>query len=120
MEKSKLLSYVGGLLSALLASVILVFLFAIFISYLPISSDWIRPINAVIKSIAVLLGVLIALKGDKGAIKGALFGAIYFVLSYLLFSAISGSFDFSFRLIFDLILCVLVGGIVGIIKVNAR
>ncbi|MBO7369296.1 MAG: TIGR04086 family membrane protein [Clostridia bacterium] len=120
MEKSRVISYAGGLLSALLASVILVFIFAIVISYLPISSDFIRPINAVIKAIAVLLGGFIALRGDRGAIKGVIFGTVYFVLSYLLFSAISGAFEMSFRLIIDLVICALVGGIVGVIKVNAR
>ena len=110
-----------GLLSALLTSVVLVFAFSVVISYLPIDPGFIRPINGIIKAFSVLVGALLGLRGDKGgAIKGMVFGAIYWVLSYLLFCAIAGAFDFGISILFDILLCTLVGGIVGVIKVNAK
>lgn len=119
MERSKVLNYIVAMLSALLTSVVLVFLFAIILSVSGIPSSAIKPINQVIKGIALAVGVVIALKGDKGAVKGAVFGAVYSVLSFLLFSVISGSFTLDIHALLDIVFCTVLGSVIGIIKVNS-
>ena len=118
MEKSKILNYIIAMLVSLLSSVVLVFIFAIILSSVSISSTFIKPINQVIKGISLAIGALIALKGDKGLIKGAVFGAVYSVLSFILFSIIAGSFDFDFHILLDFLFCIVIGALVGVVKVN--
>ena len=106
------------MLVSLLSSVMLVFIFAIILSSVSVSTSFIKPINQVIKGISLAIGSLIALKGDKGLLKGAIFGAVYSVLSYILFSLIAGSFTVDFHVLLDLIFCVGIGALVGVVKVN--
>ena len=118
MEKSKILNYIIAMLVSLLSSVVLVFIFAIILSSVSVSTSFIKPINQVIKGISLAIGSLIALKGDKGLLKGAIFGAVYSVLSYILFSLIAGSFTVDFHVLLDMIFCIGIGALIGVIKVN--
>lgn len=119
MERTAFVSYLLGLVVALLLSVVLTFVFAVAISYFPISPNLIKPINGVIKAVSAIIGCIFAVKGSKGFIKGITFGAIYFLLSYLLFGAIAGKFSFGLNILFDLLLCAIAGAIAGIIRSNA-
>ena len=119
MEGNRALNYILGLLVALALSVGLVFIMAIIISNVGVSTAFIKPINQAIKAVALFIGAFIALKGDKGLIKGCVFGVIYAVVSGALFSLISGNFSFDIQMIFDILICALVGALVGILKVNA-
>ena len=76
-------------------------------------------ITLLIKGLSVLVGSIIAVKGsEKGLVKGIAFGAIYILLAFLIFSILSGNFAFGLSSFLDLFFASLLGGIVGIIKVN--
>ena len=120
MKERSFLSYVIAMLVSLLASVALVFLFAIVISNASVSSTLIKPVNGVIKAVAAAIGAFISVKGEKSTLKGLLFGLAYCLFSYLLFCAIGGKFDIGLQSLFDILICVTAGGAVGAIKAFRR
>jgi len=112
-------NFLKGILISTLLSLGLVVLFAFCLKWFALSDTVIVPVTLAIKGVSVLFGSLFAVKGhSKGLIKGLLFGAIYIVIAFIVFSVLSGSFAFSVSSLLDLAFTSLLGGIVGIIKVN--
>ena len=74
-----------------------------------------------IKAISVIFGSMIAVKGEnRGLLKGALFGGVYIVFAFIVFGLLAGSFEIGLSFLLDLVFSVILGGIVGIVKVNKR
>ena len=72
-----------------------------------------------IKAISVLFGSMVAIKTKShGLFKGIVFGLIYIFVAFLVFSFLAGSFVFDNQTLLDFVSCAIVGGIVGVIKVN--
>ena len=118
-NENNILSFFKGLIVSLMISFGLVILFAFCLKWFSISEKYIFAGTIAIKAISVFLGALIAIKGkSRGLLKGLLFGLIYITLAFLLFSFLSGSFVFDNQTILDFVSASIVGGIVGIIKVN--
>ncbi len=113
--------FLKGLLVATLISLGLVVLFAFCMKWFLIADDFIAPATLVIKGISVLAGSVVAVKGkSKGLVKGLSFGAIYVAVAFLVFWMLSGSFSIGVSTLLDVLFASLLGGIVGIIKVNKR
>lgn len=111
--------FVKGTIIAIIVSLVLVVLFAFFIKWFNLSDNFIYPVTLGIKAISVIFGALVAVKGSsKGLIKGSLFGICYIVFAFLLFSVLSGGFSVELSSLLDLLSAAILGGIVGIIKVN--
>lgn len=118
-SKGVILDFIKGIIIALALSLGLTVLFAFILKWVNISDAFIPAITLLIKGISILVGALVAVKGDaKGLIKGASFGEIYIIFAFLIFSVLSGGFEFSTSFVLDLIFSGLLGGIVGIVKVN--
>ena len=118
-NKSVIFDFVKGLLASILISFALIVLFAFILKCFDISDVAIVPSTLLIKGISVFVGSIIAIKGkDKGLIKGAVFGAIYVVFAFFIFGIIAANFTFDLGLILDFAFAVLLGSIVGIVKVN--
>ena len=84
-----------------------------------ISDVFIVPATLLIKGISVLVGAVVAIKGtNKGLVKGAVFGAVYIVVALVVFSVLAGTFQVGVSTILDVAFASLLGGIVGIVKVN--
>ena len=116
-----LFNFFKGLLVALLLSLGLIVLFAFCMKWFEISDYFIAPITLGIKGLCVFVGAWFAVKGDrKGLVKGCVFGAVYILLSFIIFSVLSGQFVMSTTSALDVLFSTLLGGIVGIIKVNKR
>ena len=82
-----IVDYLKGLIVALLLSLGLIILFAFSLDWFNIKDVFIPAITLLIKGISVLIGSIIAIKGDsKGLLKGAAFGMIYIVLAFMIFS----------------------------------
>lgn len=114
-----LFDYLKGLIISILTSLLLIIIFALMLKWFDISETVIIPVTFVIKYLSVILGALIAVKGNsKGLLKGSLFGLIYIVVAFLVFSLLSKSFSLDLTTLLDVVSSVLVGAIVGIIKVN--
>ena len=96
MEKSArksvlLQSLKVGLLSLVFAC-IGVLVLALLAKLLNISDGVLPIINQVLKALAVFLGVMFFVKGEKFLIKSLLGAVIYWLLSFLLFSLLGGGF----------------------------
>lgn len=130
MQKSKtekikkdnvLFDYIKGCVVSLIISLALIILFAFCYKWFSLSDGAISPVTFVVKAISVLIGAIIAVKGEnRGLLKGMGFGAVYMLLSFFVFSVLAGSFSFGLSGILDLVCSVIIGGIIGIIKVNKK
>ena len=78
------------------------------------------PINQTLKVLAVSLGTLLFVRGEKGWLKGLAIGLIFTALSYLAFSAIGGDFSLSWLILVELLFGVLAGALSGAIAVNIK
>lgn len=116
------LSLLKGALMALSISLIAICIFAFVLRFIDISSDFIKPINQVIKIVSILIGTLYGLKGikDMGLIRGFSIGIVYVILSFIVFSILNGGFSIDSSIVNDLIFGGVAGAISGIIAVNLR
>lgn len=85
-----------------------------------ISDRAIYPVNQTIKLLAVAIGTLVSVRGEKGYLQGAAVGLLFTALSYLTFSALGGSFALSWVAIVETLLSVLTGALSGAAAVNFR
>lgn len=120
-NKNNIISFLIGLVVSVILSLALVIVLAFALKWFLIDEKFIVPLNLAIKVISVLVGAGIAVKGSsKGLIKGVMFGLLYIILAFGLFSILAHSFSIDLSLLLDVACTCLAGGIVGIIKVNAR
>ena len=113
-------SFLKGIIFAIIISFALIILLAFSLKWFSLSDSVIFPINMAIKALSVAVGSLIAVRGERGLVKGSIFGILYIGLAFIIFSVLAGSFSFDFGVVLDLVCAALVGGIVGIIKVNRK
>ena len=114
-------NFFKGILLATLTSLGLIVLFAFCLKWFSLPDIVITPVTLAVKGISVLIGSLVAVKGEsKGLVKGVSFGAIYIVIAFVIFSVLSGTFSFGVSSLLDLAFASLLGGVVGIVKVNRK
>lgn len=119
--KQSIFNVLKSVLFSLIISVALILILAVVAKYTDISDKAISAINQVIKVVALLLGILIGVKNQKGGlIIGAIVGLLYTLLSFAIFSAISGQLSFDKVTVFDFLICIAVGAISGILTVNLK
>lgn len=118
-KENVVLDFVKGLIVAILISFALIVVFALILKWLDLSDNWIVPITLVIKGVSVLFGSIVAIRGkSKGLIKGVVFGLLYTFFAFLIFGLLAKNFTFDLGLLLDFAFTMLLGAIVGIIKVN--
>ncbi|MBQ3234845.1 MAG: TIGR04086 family membrane protein [Clostridia bacterium] len=118
--KSNLAVFLKGVIIALVFSLLSVLVFAFIIKVFSLPMGSIKPIVTVIKIIAVFLGVIFSIGGEKGLLKGAILGFIISLLSFILFGIIGKNFSFSLSFLWDILLGLGVGAISGIVAVNLK
>lgn len=112
-------SYFKGLLISTMISLGLVIVLAFSLKWFELGDGFIVPLTLLIKGVSVLVGAIFAVDGrNKGLLKGAGFGAVYVVFALVIFSILAGGFSVGVSTFLDLVFASLVGGIVGIVKVN--
>lgn len=112
---------IKGIIVAMLISFALIVIFALCLKWFVLDDVWIVPITLVIKAVSVLFGAMVAVKGEsKGLVKGALFGGVYIIFAFIVFSILAGTFELGLGFLLDLAFSVVLGAIVGIVKVNKR
>lgn len=108
-----------GILIASLLSLGLVILAAFCLKWFSIADEYVAPITLLIKGTSVFVGAMFAVKGNsKGLLKGVSFGLIYIVVAFIVFSVLAGSVSVGVSTLLDVLFASLLGGIVGIVKVN--
>lgn len=118
MQKSFFMQVAKGVIFGVAFILAGVLLFAFIVEVASLSDKVIKPINQVIKLIAIFGGCAVAIRGEKGFLKGGIIGLAVTIISYVLFSIIGGAFG-SFAVILTDALCGMVMGVIsGVISVN--
>ena len=112
MVKATLLALAVSLLSAVV--------FAVIIRAVPCGAGTIYTVNQAIKALALAVGVLAFVRGEKGWLKGGCIGLLFTALSYLAFSALGGDFSLSWLILTELVTAFFVGAIAGALAVNLK
>ena len=118
--KYTLLQFLKGTVIAIIFSLLSVLIFAFIIKVFSLPIKSVKPIVTTLKILAVALGVLLSVRGEKGLLKGALLGVIIIFTAFILFSIIGCGFEFSLNFLWELLLGAGVGAISGIFAVNLK
>ena len=113
-------SVVKGALFSVAFSLLSAIIFAVVLRVGGISDKFIYPINQAIKVVAVALGTIFFVRGEKGWMKGGGIGVIFTALSYLAFSSLGGDFSLSWLIVVELFIGFFSGAISGILAVNIK
>ena len=118
MQKSFFMQVAKGVIFGVAFILAGVLLFAFMVEVASLSDKVIKPINQVIKLIAIFGGCAVAIRGEKGFLKGGIIGLAVTIISYIVFGIIGGTFG-SFAVILTDALCGMVMGVIsGVISVN--
>ena len=120
MSKLSFLSGVKGVVIALIFSMVGALLFALVIDLFSLPLSVIKPVNLILKILAVIIGTLFAVEGNKGLLKGVIMGLLISFSAFLLFGSIGGEISFSLPFLWELLLGAVVGAISGITSVALK
>ncbi len=125
MENSKIkdgfiIQIIKGVFTALIATLIAVFIFGGIVKLASLNSGVIKAVNQFIKVLSVFLGCIFSLKENKGLLKGLFVGALSAVLTNLVFALICGQINFGLSFFLDLGFTSVIGAICGIVSVNIK
>ncbi len=104
-----------GVTIALLITLASVLIFAFILSAFDLTDKVIMPINQIIKTVSILVGVILSVREGKFSLKGGLIGLLSAFLSFLLFSLIAGSTTSFLTVLVDLIFASCIGLVSGLI-----
>lgn len=118
--KQNIIRILKGSITAIVLTLILLFIFAIILTYTNLQENVMSPVIIVITAISILIGSSIStLKIKKnGLLNGAFVGIIYIVTIYIISSLISSNFNLNINSIIMLVSAVVAGMLGGIIGVN--
>ena len=105
---------------ALAISLLGAVIFAVILRACSLSDTVIYPVNQTIKSVALAVGVMLFVRGERGWLKGGVIGLLFTAVSYLAFSAIGNDFSLSWLIFAELAIAFLVGAICGSLAVNMK
>lgn len=109
------LSVLKGVFFALITSLASVMIFALILKWFNLADSSIKPVNQVIKVLAIFVGCLIAVKGERKLLKGGAVGFFASVSEYIVFGAISKNLNFSAVFFIDVLFGVIIGVIFSLI-----
>lgn len=109
-----------AVLAAAIFSLVCVLVFSLLLELFSISVTAVKPVNQVLKIVAIALGGILFIRGGRGLVKGVIYGLIAITATYLLFSIISSSFSVTWLFALEMALGAVAGGISGIIGVNIK
>ena len=115
------LSLISSILKASLigvvASILLVLIFAFVLKFVNLNSGTISLIDQIIKIISIIISIIVLNKmsAESLLIKGLFTGALYSILTFIVFSILNGGFSFSVGLLSDVAFSALVGGVSAIL-----
>lgn len=103
-------------------TLILLFIFAILLTYTNIQENIMSPVVIIISAISVLIGSSIsAIKIKKnGLLNGGMVGIIYILTIYILSSIVARDFNLSISAIIMLVTSIVAGMLGGIIGINLK
>jgi putative membrane protein (TIGR04086 family) len=116
------ITIIKGTVISVVITLLLLFIFAIILTYTGVSETMIPAVIIVITAISLLIGSSIANKKIKknGILNGGMIGGIYLLTLYIISSVINGSFSIGLKSIIMITIGILFGIIGGIIGVNSK
>ena len=111
---------IRGVVTSILATLIGVLIFAFILSVTNLGDGIIKPINQIIKLIAVFLGCFLSVKGEKGFLKGGLIGLLSTLITIVLFAILSGGIASVLVVLIDCVCGLIMGALSGAISVNVK
>lgn len=124
VEKSSnnIIEIFKGSAIAIVATIILLIIFAAVLTYSKISESTMPTVIIVITALSILIGSQITTTRIKknGIVNGVLVGIIYIVFLYLISSCVISNFSISNYSIIMMFTSVIIGGLGGIIGVNRK
>ena len=111
-----------GSVTAIIITLILLFIFAIILTYTSLQEEVISPVIIIITAISILIGSSISTMRIKkmGLINGALVGLIYILTIYSISSITGSGFSLQIQTIIMIVASIVAGMIGGIIGVNLK
>ena len=117
---SAIFRIIKGVGLALAFSFLAAVVFASILQISPLPDKVIYPVNQTVKVVAVILGALVCVRGEKGLLQGLAIGGLFTALSYLTFSALGGDFSLSWLIFAELALALFAGAVSGVVAVNLK
>ncbi len=113
---------IKGTLLSMIATIILLFIYAIMLTYTNISESTIPVVTIIITAISILAGSAITTLHIRknGAINGGLVGIIYILSLYIISSIVTGNFSVNSYSIIMIAISLIAGMLGGIIGVNRK
>ena len=120
--KANIIRILKGSITAIVITLILLFIFSIILTYTSIKESAMSPVVIVITAVSILIGSSIStLKIKKmGLVNGALVGLIYILTIYVISSITGLGFSLQLQTIIMMLAAIGAGMIGGIIGVNLK
>lgn len=120
--KANIIRIIKGSITAIVITLILLFIFSIILTYTSIKESTMSPVVIVITAVSILIGSSIStLKIKKmGLVNGALVGLIYILTIYVISSITGLGFALQLQTIIMMLAAIGAGMIGGIIGVNLK
>lgn len=111
-----------GSIIAMVATIILLIIFATILTYTNINENTMPTVIIVITALSILIGSQIATSKIKrnGILNGAIVGLIYIAFLYILSGLVTKNFSLNNYSIIMIVTSILIGGLGGIIGVNRK
>lgn len=116
------INIIKGVGIALIATIILLIIFSIMLTYTKIQENTINPVIMIITAVSILIGSSIGNNKIKknGLVNGGLVGGIYILLIYIISSILNWNFSLNMQSIIMVIIGIAFGILGGIIGVNKK
>ena len=121
-ENKTLANILKGVGISLIATLIMLIIFSILLTYTNIQENAINPVIMIITAISILIGSSLGnIKIRKnGLINGGIIGAVYIIIIYLISSILNWRFSLNLQSIIMIITAIVFGILGGIIGVNRK
>lgn len=121
-ENKKIINIIKGVGISLIATVIMLIIFSLILTYTDIQENVINPVIMIITAVSILIGSSLGnIKIKKnGLINGGLIGGIYITIIYLISSILNWKFSLNVQSIIMIVTAILFGILGGIIGVNRK
>ena len=121
-ENKTIINILKGVGISLIATVIMLIIFSIILTYTNIRESAINPVIMIITALSILIGSSLGnIKIKKnGLINGGLIGGIYIITIYLISSILNWKFSLNMQSFIMIITAIIFGILGGIIGVNRK
>lgn len=121
-ENKTLINILKGVGISLIATLIMLIIFSILLTYTNVQENVINPVIMIITSISILIGSSLGnIKIKKnGLINGGIIGAVYIIIIYLISSILNWKFSLNLQSIIMITTAIIFGILGGIIGVNRK